>query len=93
MLKQAHLIIHGKVQGVFYRDYTRKKARELNLTGWVRNNPDGTVEVLCYGKPENIDEFIKWCHQGSPLSNVAYIDIQKQPFEGEGPYESFEIEY
>lgn len=93
MKEQAQLTIHGKVQGVCYRDYAREKARDLNVYGWVRNNSDGTVEVFCQGEGTNVQMFIDWCFQGPSTAIVSKIDIQKQPLEGEGLYDSFEIKY
>lgn len=63
-------IVHGRVQGVFFRAYTRDKANQLNLVGWVRNNRDGTVECHVQGPEEAIVEFIDFLHHGSPSSRV-----------------------
>lgn len=93
MKEQARLIIHGKVQGVCYRDFARQKAHHLNLSGWVRNNTDGTVEAFCQGDLTNINIFIDWCSQGPQSADVTNIDIQKQPLEGEELFDSFEIKY
>jgi acylphosphatase len=93
MKEQARLTIHGRVQGVFYRDAACEKARGLNVYGWVRNNLDGTVEIFCQGDANNVQMFIGWCHQGPSSAEVAGIDIQKQPLEGEELFDSFEIKY
>ena len=93
MKEQTRLIIHGKVQGVFFRDATRKKARDLNVHGWVRNNPDGTVEILCQGNPENIQNLIDWCYKGPSSAEVSRVDVQKQFPENEELFDSFEIRY
>jgi acylphosphatase len=86
MAKQCvHAIVSGLVQGVFYRDCTRRKAQELQLTGWVRNLDDGSVEVLACGEPDIITVFIDWLWQGSPNSNVEDVKWQHvalQEFDG-----------
>lgn len=71
-----HAYVSGRVQGVWFRDTTQKKATELMLTGWVRNLPDGRVEVTACGTKESIDLFLIWLWKGSPLSNVT--DVQHE---------------
>lgn len=76
MQKQTVLKIYGKVQGVFFRDSSRKKARELNLSGFVRNEPDGTVAVVAEGEEKDLKEFIEWCKNGPDHTKVEKVDIQ-----------------
>ncbi|MBC7114878.1 MAG: acylphosphatase [Archaeoglobi archaeon] len=76
MKVRAHLIIHGRVQGVFYRRWCLENARELNLTGWVRNRDDGTVEAVFEGEEENVREMIERCHEGPPRAVVTKIDVK-----------------
>ncbi|PNU20052.1 acylphosphatase [Geothermobacter hydrogeniphilus] len=71
----AHLLISGRVQGVWYRGSTKDKARELGLTGWVRNLPDGRVEALACGPQEQIEALIQWCHQGPPAAQVSEVEV------------------
>ena len=71
----AHIIIYGKVHGVSFRASTQAKALELSLTGWVRNLPNGTVEVYAEGSRDSMDELIKWCKKGPPLAKVSRFDI------------------
>lgn len=68
-----HLIIKGRVQGVFYRASARDKARELGVTGWVRNTPEGDVEAMVQGKAEVVRQFIDWCAQGPPKAFVREV--------------------
>ncbi len=70
-------IIRGRVQGVFFRAYTRDKAHQLGLTGWVRNNWDGTVECQAQGSEQSISEFVSFLHEGSPSSRVDAVEIHK----------------
>lgn len=91
MLKCAKLKIFGRVQGVFFRDYTQEKATELGLHGWVKNMPDGTVEALIQGAEPEIEKMIAWFHEGSPSSQVEKVDITW--LEPADLAESFEISY
>lgn len=75
-MKRLHLIIKGRVQGVFYRHNTKKKALELNLKGYVKNLPDGTVEVIAEAPEDKLKLFIDWCWHGSPFSKVDDIDVK-----------------
>ena len=71
----VRVIIHGKVHGVCFRTSTQTKALELNLTGWVRNLPSGTVEVHAEGSRDSLDKLIKWCQKGPPSANVSRCDL------------------
>jgi acylphosphatase len=68
------LRIHGKVQGVWYRDWTVQAANALGVHGWVRNRTNGTVEALVVGEEAAVRSLIAQCHQGSPASHVERID-------------------
>ena len=76
MQKQAVLKIYGKVQGVFFRDSSRRKAKELNLTGWVKNEPDGTVQIVAEGQESDLKELIEWCKNGPNHANVDEVGIE-----------------
>lgn len=69
-----HAIVHGKVQGVFYRDGTRQQAETLGITGWVRNNKDDTVELHACGTEENVHSLIEWLKQGPPRAGAIKVD-------------------
>lgn len=73
-VKRVHLLIRGRVQGVFFRANTQKEATRLGLQGWVRNTPDGGVEVIAQGKDETLREFILWCRKGPPSALVQDVD-------------------
>jgi len=75
-MKRIHIFISGKVQGVFFRAYTQKKAQELGLCGWVQNLPDGQVEVVAEGSKEMLEIFWQWCYQGSPSSKVTKVEAK-----------------
>lgn len=89
--KQVILKIYGRVQGVFFRDSARIKARQLGLTGWVSNESDGVVKVVAEGEKKKLEELIKWCYNGPTIAQVDKINIQWQ--EATGQFEEFEIKY
>ena len=74
-MAQVKLIIKGVEQGVFYRDSARKIALSLNLTGYAKNMPDGTVQSIAIGEKENILKYIEWCKKGPEMAKVENIDI------------------
>jgi acylphosphatase len=74
-----HLVIHGRVQGVFYRDWTVQTARGLGLTGWVRNRRDGTVEAVVQGEEATVERFIGMARGGPPRASVSGIDADLLP--------------
>ena len=89
MFKKIHLLISGKVQGVFYRVNAKRKAEELNLKGWVKNALDGKVEILAEGGEDKLREMIKWCYNGS---SVATVDkVEEAWMEAEKKFDKFEI--
>ncbi len=91
MMKRAHLLVKGLVQGVFYRSSARQVARQLGLTGWVKNLPDGRVEIIVEGAEEKIEEFIKWCWKGPPSAVVENVDVSYS--EALGEFDDFSIRY
>ncbi len=72
-----HLMIKGKVQGVFYRATAKKKAKELNITGWIKNNEDGDVEAVASGEESALQVFMNWCKQGPENAMVENVMIRK----------------
>jgi acylphosphatase len=83
MQKQMKLKIYGKVQGVFFRRHTQSKARELGLTGWASNAPDGTVDVLAEGEEERLKELAVWCKDGPEHARVERVEPRWQKSIGE----------
>ena len=71
----VHLIVHGIVQGVFFRKHTKEKADELIVSGTVCNRPDGSVEIHAEGSRERIEALIDWCRIGPPRATVNRVDI------------------
>ncbi len=70
------LLVKGKVQGVYYRESTRRRGLELGLTGTVRNLDDGSVMVEAQGPELRVEEFIQWCRTGPPDARVDHVDVR-----------------
>lgn len=73
-MKRMHLIIKGKVQGVYYRQSSKDMADSLGLSGWVRNRQDGSVEAVVEGDADAVNAFLEWCHTGPVHARVDGID-------------------
>jgi acylphosphatase len=88
-LHQFHAIVRGRVQGVSFRYYTALKAVEVEITGWVRNVPDGKVEVMAEGTRGQLGQLAEFLHRGPPGACVVAIEIKWQQPSGE--FEDFTI--
>lgn len=89
MRSRAHVVVHGRVQGVFYRVTARREAQKRNITGWIKNLSDGHVEAIFEGNNERIIEIIDFCRIGPPLAKVTNIEVYWEKFTGS--YESFKV--
>lgn len=85
------LTITGRVQGVSFRYYTMEKARELGISGYVKNKPDGTVYVEAQGETSAMDQFVKWCHQGPSFARVDKVAVEEGSRRSD--FGQFEIRY
>jgi acylphosphatase len=74
-MSTVHLLIKGKVQGVFYRATARRIAKEIGITGWIRNSSEGDVEVMASGRDEAIQRFTEWCKRGPEMAEVTEVTI------------------
>jgi acylphosphatase len=79
--QRVTIIVHGRVHGVFFRDSTMRKARELGLTGTVQNLPDGTVQIVAQGSPLALNDLIRWAHEGPPAAVVRDVKTSYESFE------------
>ncbi len=86
---RAHVLFFGRVQGVFFRDNTRRKAKGLGLGGWVRNLRDGSVEAVVEGPKETVEELISWCRTRQPYASVSEVKLSWEEFLGE--FEDFVV--
>jgi acylphosphatase len=80
MKTQAHVVISGRVQGVWFRASTKEKADELGLTGWVKNTARGDVEAVFEGEEEVVRAMLDWCWRGPPLAKVTTVKETRKPF-------------
>jgi acylphosphatase len=86
---RVHLVIEGRVQGVFFRDSTRREATGLGLKGWVKNRFDGAVEVVVEGPRDKVEQLVQWCHHGP--SGARVIRVHKIEEDHTGEFDSFRI--
>ena len=91
MKKRYHLHISGRVQGVCFRANTRKQARSLGLTGWVRNLPDDRVETVVEGEQKEAEAMLAWCRTGTPPARVDLIEVVEEG--ARGGFTDFDIVY
>ncbi|MCG5531435.1 acylphosphatase [Halorhodospira halochloris] len=86
MAESLHCYVSGLVQGVCFRAYTQEKARQLGLSGYVRNLADGRVEVLASGDSAQLAELCQWLHQGPPAARVEQVDCQQSEEQPSGGF-------
>lgn len=89
--KRIHALVHGRVQGVFFRDYTSREAQRLGLKGWVRNLATGSVETEFEGGGDKVSTMLDWLSTGSPLSLVSKVEHREIPVTGED--QEFTVRY
>jgi acylphosphatase len=80
---RCRVVVSGRVQGVFFRDTCERVANGLGVNGWVRNRPDGTVEVVAEGARAGVDDLLAWCRTGPPRARVDRVDVTDEPVVGE----------
>ncbi|MBI5436005.1 MAG: acylphosphatase [Nitrosomonadales bacterium] len=85
--KTLRLVIHGRVQGVFFRDSMRREAQRLGVAGWARNRSDGTVEAAVQGESADVDAIVRWARRGPERAQVELVEIEPD----NGSYTNFEV--
>lgn len=88
---RAHVIVSGRVQGVFFRLETKRMADEIGVFGWVRNLRDGTVEAVFEGDPDIVNEAVAWCRKGPAHAGVRQVDLSWPDYTGD--FTEFKIIY
>jgi acylphosphatase len=78
MKKSYRIQIEGMVQGVGFRFHARRQAHSLGISGWVKNQPDGSVWILAEGDPMNLEQFLAWCHEGPRSARVHHVSVQQE---------------
>lgn len=90
-MKRLHLVVSGKVQGVFYRDFVRTEAEKLDVVGYVRNLRDGNVEMVAEGEDKDVEKFLATCKKGPLMAFVKNVDAKEEQPTGE--FDGFDIRY
>jgi acylphosphatase len=88
---RAHVLVSGKVQGVFFRQNTRRQAKVRGVTGWVRNTVDGDVEAVFEGEEQAVNELVDYCRHGPSFAKVENIQVAYEPYKGE--FKDFSVNY
>jgi acylphosphatase len=83
---RRRVIVHGDVQGVFFRETTRRLAQQHDLGGWVRNNRDGTVEAVFEGDEEDVEPIVRFVHEGPRGAHVERVETFEEEPEGLGGF-------
>lgn len=72
------ICVEGDVQGVFFRHYARKEAEKLGLSGWIKNEYDGSVTIFAQGDEEKLLELAEWAKEGSPMAKVENVEVNEE---------------
>jgi acylphosphatase len=80
---RRRVVVHGRVQGVFFRDATRRMATSRGVAGWVRNRRDGTVEAAFEGKPDAVESMLRFCREGPARARVDRVEVSEEEPAGE----------
>jgi acylphosphatase len=83
--KQIHLVIRGRVQGVYFRASAQREARRLGLTGWVKNRTDGAVEMVVEGEEDMVKDFLAWAQHGPSTARIDAVETRWRSYTGEYP--------
>jgi len=84
---RRRVVVHGQVQGVFFRDSTRDQAEREGLAGWVRNRDDGSVEAVFEGDPQAVERLVDWCRSGPSSADVEDVEATEEETEGDSGFE------
>ncbi|MEK7616702.1 MAG: acylphosphatase [Patescibacteria group bacterium] len=93
MEKHLNIKIHGQVQGVFFRVSAKEEAEKLGISGFVRNERDGTVYIEVEGEEENLNKFVKWCHNGPEHAQVDKVEVIEDPLKNFSDFNRDFVDY
>jgi acylphosphatase len=88
---RVHVLISGEVQGVFFRQETKRRADNLDVKGWVRNRDDGSVEAVFEGEAQDAQSLIEFCRRGPPRAIITDVNVERENYVGE--FNVFKIRY
>jgi acylphosphatase len=80
---RRRVVVHGRVQGVYFRGSTEDEARRVGIDGWVRNRPDGAVEAVFEGEAAGVEQLVEYCRRGPSWARVTRVDVAEEAPEGE----------
>ncbi|MBW2963951.1 acylphosphatase [Candidatus Woesearchaeota archaeon] len=92
-MKRKRLLLKGKVQGVFFRDFAKQNANKLGIVGYAKNLKSGELEIVAQGEEKKLDDFLKLCRRGPIFAKVASVELNDEDIDDEGEYEYFDIHY
>lgn len=84
-MKQVHVLVKGRVQGVFFRAATQREAKRLGLSGWVKNRSDGAVEILAEGEEASLRQLCMWAERGPSAARVDDVQVRWRSYSGDHP--------
>ena len=93
MVKRVKIVLKGKVQGVFFRDFAKQNANKLGVVGYAKNLRGGDLEIVAQGEEKKVEELVKLCRRGPIFAKVEGVDVVDEAIEDEGEYEHFDIRY
>jgi acylphosphatase len=88
---RVKVIVKGIVQGVNFRYYSQRQAAKFNITGWVKNLPDGAVAAVFEGDEQDVEAMVQWCRRGPPSAHVTELIAQPEEYRGE--FSSFSVKF
>ncbi|MBI3109751.1 acylphosphatase [Candidatus Daviesbacteria bacterium] len=92
-MKHLNIKVYGKVQGIFFRASAKIEADKLQISGFVRNEPDGSLYIEAEGEKEKLDEFVKWCHQGPSLAQVEKVTVTESQVKNFSQFEIYQTTF
>jgi len=93
VVKRSKITLHGKVQGVFFREFAKQNANKLGIVGYAKNNKDGTMEIVAQGEERKLDEFVRLCKKGPIFAKVESANVNNEDISDIEEYEYFDIRY